>query len=50
MREKNSSHVIKHELNFRVHRKLILRGIVDQYLELLYQEITPSRVKEKLKA
>ena len=47
MREKNSSHVVKHELNPRVHRRLMLRGIVDQYLELLYHEITPERVKEK---
>ena len=48
MREKNSSHVVKHELNPRVHRRLMLRGIVDQYLELLYHEITPERVEEKL--
>ena len=48
MREKNSSHVVKHELNPRVHRRLTLRGIVDQYLELLYLEITSERVKEKL--
>ena len=26
----------------------MLRGIVDQYLELLYHEITPERVKDKL--
>ena len=47
MRENNSSHAVKHEFNPRVHRRLMLRGIVDQYLELLYHEITPERVKEK---
>ena len=26
----------------------MLRSIVDQYLELLYHEITPERVKDKL--
>ena len=48
MREKNSSHAVKHELNPRVHRRLMLRSIVDQYLELLYHEITLERVKKKL--
>ena len=47
MRENNSSHAVKHEFNPRVHRRLMLRGIVDQYLELLYHEINPERVKEK---
>ena len=48
MREKNSNHAVKHELKPRVHRRLMLRGIVDQYLELLYHEITPEHVKDKL--
>ena len=48
MREKNSSHGVKHEFNPRMHRRLMLRGIVDQYLELLYHEITPERVEGKL--
>ena len=48
MREKNSNHAVKHELKPRVHRRPMLRGIVDQYLELLYHEITPERVKDKL--
>ena len=48
MRENNSSHAVNHELNPSVHRRHMLRSIVDQYLELLYHEITPERVKEKL--
>ena len=48
MRPKNSSHAVKHELNPRVHRRHMLKSIGDQYLELLYHEITPERVEEKL--
>ena len=48
MREKNSNHAVKHESKPRVHRRPMLRGIVDQYLELLYHEITPEPVKDKL--